>query len=94
MRIGGRVQVGHDPSLDGWSAQEPRLGQVRPWAPQGAGVDEQIPARFDELTWTAAPGALSAASFERTEVYRVIEDRGPVFAKGVADELGMERTVV
>jgi biotin operon repressor len=57
-------------------------------------ADEQIPARFDELTWTAAPGALSAASFERTEVYRVIEDRGPVFAKGVADELGMERTAV
>jgi biotin operon repressor len=57
-------------------------------------ADEQIPARFDELTWTAAPGALSAASFERTEVYRVIEDRGPVFAKSVADELGMERTAV
>jgi biotin operon repressor len=57
-------------------------------------ADEQIPARFDELTWTAAPGALSAASFERTEVYRVIEDRGPVFAKSIADELGMERTAV
>ncbi len=57
-------------------------------------ADEQIPARFDELTWIAARGALSAASFERTEVYRVIEHRGPVFAKGVADELGMERTAV
>jgi len=57
-------------------------------------ADEQIPARFDELTWAAAPGALSAASFERTEVYRVIEDRGPLFAKAVADALGMERTAV
>jgi hypothetical protein len=57
-------------------------------------ADEEISARFDELTWTAAPGALSAASFERTEVYRVIEARGPVFAKSIADELGMERTSV
>ncbi len=56
--------------------------------------DEQITARFDDLTWTAAPGALSAASFERGEVYRVVEARGPVFAKAIADELGMERTSV
>ncbi len=57
-------------------------------------ADEEITARFDDLTWTAAPGALSAASFERAEVYRVIEARGPVFAKSIADELGMERTSV
>ncbi|HLX33736.1 MAG TPA: AAA family ATPase [Candidatus Limnocylindrales bacterium] len=56
--------------------------------------DEEITARFDDLTWTAAPGALSAASFERGEVYRVIEARGPVFPKSIADELGMERTSV
>jgi hypothetical protein len=37
---------------------------------------------------------LSAASFERAEVYRVIEARGPVFPKSIADELGMERTSV
>ena len=52
-------------------------------------ADEEITARFDDLTWTAAPGALSAASFERAEVYRVIEARGPVFPKSIADELGM-----
>ncbi len=57
-------------------------------------ADEQVTARFDHLTWTAAPGVLSAASFERAEVYRVIEARGPVFAKSIADELGMERTAV
>jgi hypothetical protein len=57
-------------------------------------ADEEITARFDDLTWTAAPGALSAASFERAEVYRVIEARGPVFPKSIADELGMERTSV
>ncbi len=37
---------------------------------------------------------MSAASFERGEVYRVVEARGPVFAKSIADELGMERTSV
>ncbi|HSW43287.1 MAG TPA: AAA family ATPase [Patescibacteria group bacterium] len=57
-------------------------------------ADEEIPARFDELAWTAAPGALSAASFERTEVYRVIEERGPLFAKAIGEALGMERTAV
>ncbi len=57
-------------------------------------ADEEISARFDDMTWTAAPGALSAASFERAEVYRVIEARGPLFAKAIADELGMERTAV
>ena len=51
-------------------------------------ADEEIPARFDELTWTAAPGALSAASFERTEVYRVIEERGPIFPQAIADLIG------
>ncbi len=56
--------------------------------------DEEISARFDDMTWTAAPGALSAASFERAGVYGVIEARGPVFAKSIADELGMERTSV
>ena len=56
--------------------------------------DEEISARFEDMTWTAAPGALSAASFERAEVYRVIEARGPLFAKAIADELGMERTAV
>jgi len=54
-------------------------------------ADEEIPARFDELTWTAAPGALSAASFERTEVYRVIEERGPIFPQAIADLIGKSR---
>ena len=57
-------------------------------------ADAEISARFDDLTWTAAPGVLSTASFERTEVYRVIAERGPIFPKAIADELGMERTAV
>lgn len=54
-------------------------------------ADEEISARFDELAWTAAPGALSAASFERTEVYRVIEEHGPIFPQAIADRLGKGR---
>lgn len=54
-------------------------------------ADEEIPARFDELAWTAAPGTLSAASFERTEVYRVIEERGPIFPQAIADLIGKSR---
>jgi len=57
-------------------------------------ADAEISVEFDQLTWRAAPGALSAASFERTEVYGVIQRRGPVFAKSIADEIGKERSNV
>jgi len=57
-------------------------------------ADAEISVEFDELTWRAAPGALSAASFERTEVYEVIRRRGPVFAKSIADEIGKDRSNV
>jgi hypothetical protein len=57
-------------------------------------ADGDIPVEFDGLTWRAAPGSLSAARFERTEVYEVIRRRGPVFAKAIADEIGKERSNV
>jgi hypothetical protein len=57
-------------------------------------ADAEISVEFDQLTWKAAPGALSAASFERTEVYEVIKRRGPAFAKSIADEIGKERSNV
>jgi hypothetical protein len=57
-------------------------------------ADAEISVEFDQLTWRAAPGALSAASFERTEVYEVIRRRGPAFAKSIADEIGKERSNV
>jgi len=57
-------------------------------------ADEEIPARFDELAWTAAPAALAEGTFERSEIYRVIEERGPIFPKAIGDLLGLERTSV
>ena len=57
-------------------------------------ADEEIPARFDELAWTAAPAALAEGTFERSEIYRVIEERGPIFPKAIGDLLGLERSSV
>lgn len=57
-------------------------------------AEAEIPVRFDEGLWSAAPDSLPAASFERAEVYRTIETAGPIFPKAIADRLGMSRTSV
>ncbi len=57
-------------------------------------ADAEIAVEFDGLTWRAAPGALSSASFDRAEVYQVIEEAGPIFPKAIADRIGKERTNV
>jgi len=56
-------------------------------------ADAEIPVRFDGL-WHSAPAALPEASFERAEVYRVIEERGPIFPAAIAEQLGLTRTSV
>lgn len=57
-------------------------------------AEAEIPARFDGALWQAAPASLPEASFERTEVFRVIETSGPIFPKAIADRLGLGRTSV
>jgi hypothetical protein len=57
-------------------------------------ADAEIAVRFEGMLWGAAPGALSAASFDRTEVYRVIEAEGPIFPQAIADRIGKARTNV
>jgi hypothetical protein len=57
-------------------------------------ADAEISVRFAGTLWEAAPDALPKASFERTEVYGVIEDRGPVFPQAIADAIGKSRTNV
>jgi AAA domain/Bifunctional DNA primase/polymerase, N-terminal len=57
-------------------------------------ADAEIPVRFDGLTWQPAPQALSEASFERAEVYGVIERAGPIFPAAIAEQIGLARTSV
>lgn len=56
--------------------------------------EAEIPVRFDGSLWHAAPASMSAASFERTEVYRTIEAAGPIFPKAIADRTGLSRTSI
>lgn len=56
--------------------------------------DAEIPVQFDSLTWHEAPGALPVASAQQAATLRVLETTGPVFAKAIADQLGLERTSV
>lgn len=57
-------------------------------------ADAEVSVEFVDGRWLPAPQALSAASFERSEIYSVIESDGPIFAKAIGDRLGMERTNV
>lgn len=57
-------------------------------------ADAEIPVQFVDGRWLPAPGALPDASFQRSEVYEVIERRGPIFPKAIADELGLIRQSV
>lgn len=57
-------------------------------------AETEVPARFDGLLWTQAPGAISEVSVQRREVYGVIEESGPLFAQAIATRLGLTRTSV
>jgi 5S rRNA maturation endonuclease (ribonuclease M5) len=56
--------------------------------------DAEIPAQFDGLTWQPALEQLSQASFERREVYSVIETDGPIFPASIGLKTGLGRTSV
>jgi hypothetical protein len=57
-------------------------------------ADAEVPVQFVDGRWLPAPAALPDASFQRSEVYEVIERRGPIFPKAIADELGLIRQSV
>jgi hypothetical protein len=57
-------------------------------------AEAELPVRFDGMTWHEAPGALPMASFERAEVFRVIEQDGPIFPAAIAERLGVTRQTV
>ena len=56
--------------------------------------EAEVSVRFTGMTWEEAPGSLPEASFERAEVYRIIEDRGPIFPAAIAERTGQSRTSV
>lgn len=53
-------------------------------------ADAKLSVRFDEMTWHAAPDALTEGSFQRAEVYDCIRRHGPLFPKAIAERLGMD----
>lgn len=53
-------------------------------------AEAELSARFDGMLWHDAPAALPEASFERVEVYRAIEELGPIFPQAIAKALGIE----
>ena len=57
-------------------------------------AEAELSVQFDGMLWTTAPASLPEASSERTEVYRIIEELGPIFPAGIADKLGLGRTSV
>jgi hypothetical protein len=56
--------------------------------------EAEISVRFDGQAWHLAPTSPGSGSFERAEVFRVIEAEGPIFPKAIADRLALERTSV
>jgi hypothetical protein len=53
-----------------------------------------VPVEFNGFTWSPAPASLAEASFERAEVYKVIEADGPTFPQAIADRIGSTREAV
>lgn len=57
-------------------------------------AETELSVRFDGMTWDQAPPSLAEASFERTEILRIIEESGPIFPAAIATRTGQARTSV
>ena len=57
-------------------------------------AEAELSVRFDGMLWQSAPASLPEASFERMEVYRTIQERGPIFPAAIAELTGLGRTSV
>lgn len=61
----------------------------------GRDVEEiEEPVQFNGLLWQSAPRSIAEASFERGEVYKVIEAEGPIFPAAIAERIGSTREAV
>lgn len=72
-----------------------RLEQFGTLTVTGRDIPEiEASVRFDGMTWSAAPKPRTELSYEREAVMGVIEQRGPIFPKAIAELLEKERTAV
>ena len=61
----------------------------------GRDIEEvEISVRFDEGRWEATAASLPEGRFERAEVYKIIEEQGPIFPAAIAEQLGKTRQAV
>lgn len=61
----------------------------------GRDVQEiEEPVQFNGMLWQSAPRSIAEASFERAEVYKVIETHGPIFPAAIAERIGATREAV
>jgi hypothetical protein len=57
-------------------------------------AEVEEPVQFNGMTWSQAPRSLAEASFERAEVYKIIEVEGPIFPQAIAERVGSTREAV
>lgn len=57
-------------------------------------AEVELPVKFHDMLWQEAPQAIAEASFERSEVFRLIEESGPIFPAAIAKVLDLSRTSV
>jgi hypothetical protein len=55
-------------------------------------AETELPVRFEDMRWDAAPDGLPGLSVERLSVYEVIKAEGPIFPAAIAARLRIERT--
>ena len=55
-------------------------------------ADATFPVRFDGLLWLTADPSVDESTFTQREVLELLETKGPLWPKAIADGLGIERT--
>lgn len=54
-------------------------------------AEVEVPVSFDEKLWRLAPRVLSESRFERSEVYEIIRQHGPIWPKAIGEIVGKSR---
>lgn len=57
-------------------------------------AEAEVPVRFVDQLWVQSDAVLTAAGWERREVYSIIEQEGPIHASAIAEKVGLGRTSV